>query len=60
MQIYNRWGQMIYETANTNDNGWDGKFNGVAQPEGVFIYLIEATFIDGTAEKYKGNVTLLR
>jgi gliding motility-associated-like protein len=60
MAIYSRWGQLMYETDNINDKGWDGKFNGVMQPQSVFVYLIEATFTDGTSQQYKGNVSLLR
>ncbi len=60
MDIYNRWGQLIYETTNTDGRGWDGNFNDQKQPEGVYVYLIDATFKDGTIEHHQGNVTLLR
>lgn len=60
MQVFNRWGQMIYETTRADGRGWDGKFNNEDQPQGVYIYLIEAAFANGTSEKYQGNVTLLR
>lgn len=60
MQIFSRWGQLIFETTSTDGRGWDGRFNGVMQPEGVFIYLIEVSFINGTIQKYQGNVTLLK
>lgn len=60
MSIYNRWGQTIFETGNIEGSGWDGKMNGTEQPEGVYVYLIEATFVDGQQEKQQGNVTLLR
>ena len=60
MTIFNRWGQVVFETAKTDGRGWDGKFNGVDQPGGVYVYLIEASFKSGTAEKYQGNLTLLR
>lgn len=60
MQVFNRWGQLIFETKQTDGRGWDGKFNDVAQPQGVFVYIIEASFADGRTEKYQGNVTLLR
>lgn len=60
MDIYNRWGQQIFGTDNIEGRGWDGRFNGTMQPEGVYIYKIEATFKDGQLEKRQGNVTLLK
>ncbi|MCW3124148.1 MAG: hypothetical protein JWQ38_3640 [Flavipsychrobacter sp.] len=60
MDIFNRWGQQIFSSNSIDGRGWDGTFNGVAQPEGVFIYRIEATFKDGQIEKHQGNVTLIR
>jgi gliding motility-associated-like protein len=60
MNIYNRWGQEIFETTNTEGQGWDGKFNNEAQPEGVYIYLIDITFQDGEKQHHQGNITLLR
>ena len=60
MEIYNRWGQLIFKTDALSGQGWDGKYNGVIQPQDVFIYSIDATFKDGKMEHHKGNVTLLR
>lgn len=60
MQIFNRWGQLLFETNMANGRGWDGAFNGVDQTEGVYIYIIEAMIDHKNAEKYQGNVTLLR
>lgn len=60
MEIYNRWGQKIYETKNTDGLGWDGRFNDEPQPQGVFIYMISAKFKDGQKISKQGNVTLVR
>jgi gliding motility-associated-like protein len=60
MNIYNRWGQLIFETTSLDGRGWDGKFNDVPQPEGAYVYIIDATFKDGQKEHHQGNVTLLR
>lgn len=60
MDIYNRWGQLIFTTNNIVGRGWDGKFNDVPQPEGVYVYVIDATFVDGQKEHHQGNVTLLK
>lgn len=60
LNIYNRWGQLVYETKATEGKGWDGRFNDTPQPQGVYIYYIHATFKDGQRVDTKGNVTLLR
>jgi gliding motility-associated-like protein len=60
MTVYNRWGQTVFETDQTEGRGWDGKINGLEQPEGVYVFVVDATFIDGQKEKHQGNVTLLR
>lgn len=60
MQVFNRWGQRMFETTNLNGRGWDGRFNDKVQPMGVYLYRIEATFSNGRQEQYEGNVTLIR
>jgi gliding motility-associated-like protein len=60
MLIFNRWGQEIFSTTNINGRGWDGKFNDVDQPQGVYVYVIDVTFKDGRSEHKQGNVTLMR
>jgi gliding motility-associated-like protein len=60
MRIFDRWGVLLFETTNTNGRGWDGKYHGVDQPMGVYVYQISVSFEDGKSESYHGNVTLLR
>lgn len=60
MNIYNRWGQLIYEANAIDGQGWDGSLNNTPQPAGVYVYVIDVKFKDGQIEHYKGNVTLLR
>ncbi|WP_118974434.1 T9SS type B sorting domain-containing protein [Taibaiella koreensis] len=60
MSIYNRWGQLIFETTATNGRGWDGRFNGKEQPEGVYLYRMEVMLDGAIRERYEGNVTLIR
>ncbi|HEY9176237.1 MAG TPA: PKD domain-containing protein [Flavipsychrobacter sp.] len=60
MDIYNRWGQKIFETNANDGRGWDGRYKGEIQPVGVYVYTIQVTFGNGTTERYTGNVTLLR
>lgn len=60
MEIFNRWGQLVFQSTSTEGRGWDGKLNDTEQPEGVYIYTMEGTFKDGQKERHQGNVTLLR
>ncbi len=60
MRVFNRWGQVVFETKNTNGRGWDGKFNEQHQPAGVYPYLIEVEIAGNIREQYQGNVTLMR
>jgi gliding motility-associated-like protein len=59
LKIYNRWGQLVFET-NSQDIGWDGKYNGEPQPIEAYGYVLNVSFIDGTSKLLKGNITLLR
>jgi gliding motility-associated-like protein len=60
MEIFNRWGELIFTTDNINGRGWDGKFNNQAQPSGVYVYMIDAIADGMSEEKIHGNVTLIR
>jgi gliding motility-associated-like protein len=60
MQIFDRWGQKIFESDKIDGRGWDGNHNGQAMPMGVYVYLIRVSFANVVSENYNGNVTLLR
>ncbi|MDY0104646.1 MAG: gliding motility-associated C-terminal domain-containing protein, partial [Lentimicrobium sp.] len=63
MQIYNRWGQMIY-SSNAYNVGWDGTYVGANAPPGVYTYLISFEipgYIQAIADSpMRGTVTLIR
>jgi gliding motility-associated-like protein len=59
-RIYNRWGQLIFESNDINI-GWDGTFKGVPQEAEVYVYTLKARFKNGVeTDLRKGNITLLR
>jgi gliding motility-associated-like protein len=65
MQIYDRWGKMIFETTNINE-GWDGSINGVLLDDSdrvseIFIYYIKV-FEEGTeiSYEYRGTITIVK
>ncbi|MCB0854929.1 MAG: gliding motility-associated C-terminal domain-containing protein, partial [Bacteroidetes bacterium] len=59
MKIFNRWGQEIFESNHINDE-WDGTFNGEPVPEGVYVWVAEATSNNGREFTERGTVTLIR
>lgn len=59
MQVYNRWGQRIFSSDNT-DKGWDGRYKGKPCPTGVYYYQLKAIRDQGETKLYSGTVTLLR
>lgn len=64
MRIFNRWGVMVFSKTNFGANnpgyGWDGNYNGAAQPAGVYVYSMDVLCENGTVLNYKGDITLIR
>jgi gliding motility-associated-like protein len=60
MQVYDRWGTLLFESTSLDGRGWDGKYQGKDMPVGVYVYTINVSFSNGTVENYTGNVTLIR
>jgi len=59
LQIFNRWGELLYRSLNL-DQGWDGTFEGQTAQEGVYIYLVTGTGVDGIEFSRSGTITLIR
>ena len=59
--IYDRWGNKKFEALQIPyTDGWDGYYKGGHCPLAVYVYHAVVYFYDGTTEKRKGNVTLIR
>jgi PKD repeat protein len=59
LQIYNRWGALIYESHDLN-KGWDGYFgNGNLAPQGVYVWIASGRYADGGYFEKAGDVTFL-
>jgi gliding motility-associated-like protein len=64
LQIYNRWGQLVFETRNL-DFTWDGtdQKNGKALSEGVYYYLLDIneSYLAGSKKRSnRGTLTIIR
>jgi gliding motility-associated-like protein len=58
-RIYNRWGQLVFESTNVN-SGWDGTYQGKLQPMEVYSYTLDVELTDGKKIRKTGDITLLR
>ncbi len=64
LQVYNRWGERVYEAYDLSPNdpvaGWDGTFRGRQLDAGLFIFWGEVMDIDGRVVMVMGDVSLVR
>ncbi len=64
--IFDRWGELVYYNemflpgGSEFQFGWDGKLRGKRASSGVYYYLAEIVFIDGTVLLYRGDITIMR
>lgn len=58
LAIYNRWGKLIYESADLFS--WDGMYRGETVEEGVYVYTIKGLAENGKWFNKKGHVLLLK
>ncbi len=60
LQIFNRWGQKLYEFTGPK-GAWDGLTpSGKEAPEGTYFYFVKATGFDGQEIEKNGTVSLFR
>ncbi|MGZ3941524.1 MAG: Ig-like domain-containing protein [Bacteroidia bacterium] len=58
--IFNRWGQLVYQMLSVDDK-WDGVIiNGNDATDGTYFYILDATGYDGKKYKANGSLTLVR
>ncbi|MBK8448960.1 MAG: gliding motility-associated C-terminal domain-containing protein [Saprospiraceae bacterium] len=63
-QIFDRWGNRVFETRNFQPNdqskAWNGTFKDQKCNPGVYIYWAEVELINGQKWIIKGDITLIR
>ncbi|MBK7029203.1 MAG: gliding motility-associated C-terminal domain-containing protein [Bacteroidales bacterium] len=59
MQIYNKWGQRIFETSDI-DAGWNGMVKGILAPADVYVYYIKYRSLQGEDYEKRGTVVLIK
>ena len=59
-RVYNRWGQIVYDSPLTHSEGWDGTYNGKPLASDTFVWMVQAIDYTGKVHFKKGTVTLIR
>jgi PKD repeat protein len=57
--VYNRWGQMVFQT-HSPESGWDGSVAGKPQDPGTFVWMARGKDYTGKVVMRKGTAILLR
>ncbi|NVO18986.1 MAG: gliding motility-associated C-terminal domain-containing protein [Bacteroidetes bacterium] len=61
--IYNRWGQLLWETNSFNDS-WDGTFKGTECPVGVYVWAmsfnVSGNLLNGDKVVKRGVVSIIK
>ncbi|MDQ3191308.1 MAG: gliding motility-associated C-terminal domain-containing protein, partial [Bacteroidota bacterium] len=58
VEVYNRWGEMLFRSNPGYTNPWDGTFNGSELPVGTYYYVINLH--DERFEPLTGPITIMR
>ncbi len=59
LEIYNRWGNKLFSTTDP-DEGWDGRKDGTKNPQGTYLYKVEAQGYDNKNYYIEGQLQLIR
>jgi hypothetical protein len=58
LEIYNRWGELIYVSTDVN-KGWNGYIKDTPAKQDVYVWKVNVTFTDGNPYVDAGDVTLM-
>jgi gliding motility-associated-like protein len=60
LSIYDRWGNLIFQSTDSERIEWDGRYDGNAVDPGVYIYSIQYENRDGSMTYKQGDITVVR
>jgi gliding motility-associated-like protein len=58
--VYNRLGQMVFQSGDTGAFGWNGTVGGKQQAAGAYVWVVKAVDYTGAAWLQRGTVVLIR
>ncbi|MEY2904993.1 MAG: hypothetical protein RJA52_1009, partial [Bacteroidota bacterium] len=60
LEVFNRWGQLVFRTLNY-DNTWQGtNVQGEILPEGAYYFVLDYEDMDGNPQQIKGSFAIVR
>lgn len=59
IQIFNRWGQEVFNSKESKKMNWDGKFSGKLVPTGTYMYVISLGEDIRDHSEFKGILTVI-
>jgi hypothetical protein len=64
LRVYDRWGECVFEKTDLIPNdptqGWRGRWREKEVPPGVYVYVVELEYFDGSTDLLSGDVTVVR
>ncbi len=60
MDIFNKWGELIFSNASQDNDGWNGQLKGQLLPSGNYVYKVSFQTPKGEQIEKAGTVTLIR
>lgn len=58
-KIYNRWGELVFETKSINE-GWDGRYKGNPVQSHTLVWMLQGIGADNKTYNAKGSTVLIR
>lgn len=58
LEIFDRWGRLVYRTESVFEEPWDGSSNGRAMPMDAYFFVLELNYMN--LEAMSGTVNLIR
>lgn len=58
-RVYNRFGQIVFETSQLQ-KGWNGRYKGIDQPQGAYIWIFTYTSLSGRTKLFRGTTVLIQ
>ena len=64
LRVFDRWGELIFENKDFGPNdlsqGWDGTFRNKPAPTGVYLFMTQVEYENGTMKTFQGDLLLIR